>query len=476
LIHLTRDGGKTWKDVTPPGLTAWSKISFIEASHFDPAVAYAAVDRSRLDDQAPYLYRTRDFGATWQLISNGIAADSFARAVREDTEKKGLLFAGTELGVYVSFDDGDHWQSLQLNLPVTSVRDLAIHGEDLIVATHGRSFRILDDITPLRQAADAAKANAFWLYHPARAVRIDNDSFAGTPIPPEEPTAENPPTGAVIDYFLKSPASAVSLEIIDAHQKVVHRFSSEDKRPEKHPPLPIAERWFPKPEVLQINPGMHRFVWNLTWSSSGGSGVDEESEYRTPSGPKVVPGTYTVKLTVDGKPQTQPLTVVMDPRSSATSETLEQQLQLGRQIFADTMEARRTLAEIDSVRKKLAAFEQEVGEKDSAIKPALVEAQTEISKITAKQGDGPGESAGLQDAFVNMVSALHVVESGDRAVPSQALAVYSESKQRVRAAIAEWSDFKTNRLPALNRKLSEGNLAPIAISEIEQEVQFLMSQ
>jgi hypothetical protein len=221
---------------------------------------------------------------------------------------------------------------------------------------------------------------------------------------------------------------------------------------------------------------MHRFVWNLTWSSSGGPGVDEESEYRTPSGPKVVPGTYTVKLTVDGKPQTQPLTVVMDPRSSATSETLEQQLQLGQQIFADTMESRRTIAEIDSVRKKLAALEREVGEKDSAIKSALVDAQSEISKITAKQGTTPGESAGLQDAFVNMVSALHVVESGDRTAPSQAVAVYSESKQRVRAAIAEWSDFKTNRLPALNRKLSEGNLAPIAISEIEQEVQFLMSQ
>ena len=476
LIHLTRDGGKTWKDVTPPGLSAWSKISFIEASHFDPAVAYAAVDRSRLDDQAPYLYRTRDFGATWLPISNGIAPDSFARAVREDTEKKGLLFAGTEFGVYISFDDGDHWQPLQLNLPVTSVRDLAIHGEDLIVATHGRSFWILDNITPLRQAADAAKANTFWLYHPARAVRIDNDSFAGTPIPPEEPTAENPPTGAVIDYFLKSPASAVSLEIIDAHQKVVHRFSSDDKRPEKHPPLPIAERWFPKPEALQTNPGMHRFVWNLTWSSSEGSGVDEESEYRTPSGPKVVPGTYTVKLTVDGKPQTQPLTVVMDPRSSATSETLEQQLQLGLQIFGDAMEARRTTAEIDSVRKKLAALEQGVGEKDSAIKSALADAQSEISKITGKQGTTPEQSAGLQDAFVNMVSALHVVESGDRAVPSQAVAVYNESKQRVRAAIAEWSDFKTNRLPALNRKLSDGNLGPIAISEIEQEVQFLMSQ
>lgn len=476
LIHLTRDGGKTWKDVTPPGLTAWSKISFIEASHFDPAVAYAAVDRSRLDDQTPYLYRTRNFGATWQLISNGIAADSFVRGVREDTERKGLLFVATELGVYVSFDDGDHWQSLQLNLPVTSIRDLTIHGEDLIVATHGRSFWILDNITPLRQAADAAKANAFWLYHPAPAVRIDNDSFAGTPLPPEEPTAENPPAGAVIDYFLKSPASAVSLEVIDAHQKVVHRFSSEDKHPEKHPPLPIAERWFPKPEVLQTTPGMHRFVWNLTWSSSGGPGVDEESEYRTPSGPKVVPGTYTVKLTVDGKPQTQPLTVVMDPRSSATAETLEQQWQIGQQVFADTMEARRALAEIDSVRKKLTALEQEIGERDAAIKSALMYAESEISKITAKQGTAPGQSAGLQDAFVNMVSALHVVESGDRAVPSQAVAVYNESKQRVRTAKAQWSEFKKTRLPGLNRKLSEGNLAPIAISQIEQEVQFLMSQ
>jgi photosystem II stability/assembly factor-like uncharacterized protein len=476
LIHLTRDGGRTWKDVTPPGLSAWSKISFIEASHFDAAVAYAAVDRSRLDDQTPYLYRTRDFGATWQLISNGIAADSFVRGVREDNEKKGLLFAGTEFGVYISFDDGGHWQSLQLNLPVTSVRDLTIHGDDLIVATHGRSFWILDNITPLRQAADAAKSKAFWLYHPARAVRIDNDSFAGTPLPPEEPTAENPPAGAVIDYFLKSSASTVSLEITDAHGKIVHQFSSEDKRPEKHPPLPIAERWFPKPEVLQTNPGMHRFVWNLTWSSSGGSGVDEESEYRTPSGPKVIPGTYTVKLTVDGTPQTQPLTIAMDPRSSATSETLEQQLQLGLQIFGDTMEARRTAAEIDSVRKKLAALEQEIGEKNSAIKSALVETQTEISKITAKRGDGPGASASLQDAFINMVSALHVVESGDRAVPSQAVAVYSESKQRARAAIAEWNDFKINKLPALNRKLSDSNLAPIAISEIEQEAQFLMSQ
>jgi len=476
LIHLTRDGGKTWKDVTPSGLTAWSKISFIEASHFDAAVAYAAVDRSRLDDQTPYLYRTRDYGATWQLIIKGIAANAFLRGIREDTERRGLLFAGTELGVYVSFDDGGDWQSLQLNLPVTSVRDLTIHGDDLIIGTHGRSFWILDDITPLRQAFDAEKDKAFWLYRPAAAYRIDNDSFAGTPLPPEEPTGENPPAGAIIDYLLKSSAGSVTLEIIDAHQKLVRRFSSEDRHPEEHLPLPIAERWFPKPQALETNSGMHRFVWDLTWGSSGGTGEDEESEYRNPRGPKVVPGSYTVRLTVDGKPQTRPLKVVMDPRSAATPETLQQQLQLGQQIFAETLEARRVLAEIASLRKQLGDLEQKIGEKDSAIKSAVVDAQAEISKIEAKPGAGPGQTTGLQDAFADMASALRVVESGDRAVPSQAIAVYDEAKQRVKAAIAQWNEFKTTKLPRLNQKLAGANLAPIAISEIEQVVQFLMSR
>jgi len=476
LIHLTRDGGKTWKDVTPRGLTAWSKISFIEASHFDPAVAYAAVDRSRLDDQTPYLYRTGDYGATWQLITNGIAANAFLRGIREDTERKGLLFAGTELGVYVSFDDGRDWQSLQLNLPVVSIRDLAVHGQDLVVATHGRSFWILDNVTPLRQAFDAEKDNAFWLYRPAPAYRIDNDSFAGTPLPPEEPTGENPPAGAVIDYVLKSSAGSVKLEIIDTHQKLVRRFSSEDRHPEKHPPLPIAERWFPKSQALETNPGMHRFAWDLTWGSSGGAGVDEESEYRNPRGPKVVPGIYTVRLTVDGKPQTQGLKVVMDPRSAATPEILQLQLQLGQQIFAETLEARRALAEIASLRKQLGDLEQKVGEKDSAIKTVLVDGQTEISKIETNPGAGPGQTTGLQDAFADMASALRVVESGDRTVPSQAIAVYDESDQRVKAAIEQWNEFKTTKLPRLNQKLAEANLAPIAISEIEQEVQSLMSR
>jgi photosystem II stability/assembly factor-like uncharacterized protein len=476
LIHLTRDGGKSWKDVTPSGLSAWSKISLIEASYFDPAVAYAAVDRSRLDDRTPYLYRTHDYGATWQLVTNGIAPNAFLRSIREDPGKKDLLFAGTELGVYVSFDDGDHWQSLQLNLPIASVRDLAIHGDDLVVATHGRSFWILDDITPLRQAADAEKASSFLLYRPATAFRIDNDSFPGTPLPPEEPTAENPPAGAIIDYFVKSSPSKITLEILDSQEKLVRKFSSEDKHAEKHPPVPIAERWFPKPEVLQTTPGMHRFVWNLTWSSSGGGDVDDESEYRNPSGPKVIPGDYTVRLTVDGKPQKQTLKVVMDPRSPATPEMLREQLQIGQKMFAETLEARRALAEIASVQKQLSDLEQKLDEKNATIKPALAEAESEISKIVKEKANTQEQSGGLQDAYGDLVSALRVVEGGDRTVPSQAMAVYNESSKRVQAAVDEWSNFKSHQLSQLNQKLSEGSLAPITISEIEQEVEFLMSR
>ncbi len=476
LIHLTRDGGKSWKDITPQGLSTWSKISFIEASHFDPAVAYAAVDRSRLDDRAPYLYRTRDYGATWQLITNGIGADSFLRGIREDTESKSLLFAGTELGVYISLDDGDHWQSLQLNLPVTSVRDLTIHGEDLVIATHGRSFWILDNITPLRQASEAGKANKFYLYHPAPAFRVDNDSFVGTPLPPEEPTAANPPTGAMIDYFLKSPASNITLEIFDAQKNLVRKFSSEDKHTENHPSLPIAERWFPKPEFLQTNPGMHRFLWNLTWGSSGALMTHQESETRTPSGPKVVPGIYQVRLTVDGRTQSQFLRIIMDPRSPATPQILQQQLRLGQAIFAEVLEARRALAEIGSVKKQLADVEQNLGDRNQALKSALADAQTEIAKILSHKEMPAQQSGGLQEGYVEMTSALHVVEGGDRDVPSQATAVYKESSQRVKEGIVQWTTFKQTKLPQLNQKLHEGSLAPIAISEIEQEVQFLMSR
>jgi photosystem II stability/assembly factor-like uncharacterized protein len=476
LIHITRDGGKNWKDVTPPGLAAWSQISLIEASHFDAGVAYAAVNRSRVDDRTPYLYRTRDYGATWQLVTNGIAAPAFLRAVREDPQAKGLLFAGTEFGVYVSFDDGDHWQSLQLNLPVTGVRDLTVHGDDLVIATFGRSFWILDNIALLRQVPklDASTTNESWLFRPATAVRVDNDSFSGTPLPPEEPAADNPPNGAMIDYFLPSPAGALQLEVFDAQQNLVRRFSSErhsseEHIPGKYLPLPVAERWLPKPEVLEKTAGMHRFVWNLTWGSSGGPSADEDAEYHSPSGPKVVPGIYQVRLTVNGKIQNQSLAVIMDPRSPATPQILAQQSHLGQQIFSEATEVRRAIAEIGSVQKQIAEIQEKMGREESQtrvsqLKSMLAEAQTACGIIlTAKTP--AGESPGLQESYNGLASALRVVENGDRAVPAQAIAVYQESSQHVKARIAEWTQFKRTQLMQLNQQLREADLVPVTTTD-----------
>jgi hypothetical protein len=233
----------------------------------------SAVDRHRLDDQAPYIYRTRDYGKSWQPIVNGIAANSFVNAIREDTEKKGLLFAGTELGIYISFDDGDHWQRLQLNLPVTSVRDITIHGDDLVIATYGRSFWILDDITLLRQVNPQAGANS-QLYKPPTAIRVDNDVFLGSPLPPEEPTAKNPPDGAIVDYYLPSAAKSVTLEIFDSNGKLVRRYIGGPAKEQPHPPMAIAERWLPKPVVLENAAGCASLCLGLALGHLGSKSRD----------------------------------------------------------------------------------------------------------------------------------------------------------------------------------------------------------
>ena len=475
LIHLSRDDGNTWKDVTPQGLRDWSAVSLIEASHSDPAVAYAAVDRSKLNDQEPYIYRTRNYGASWQLIAQGISAPAFLRAVREDPQTKGLLFAGTERGAYVSFDDGDHWQSLQLNLPVTSVRDLTVHGDDLVIATHGRSFWILDNITPLRQIHEAIKGNGPWLFNPATAIRVDNDTFTGTPLPPEEPTAENPPAGAVIDYFLNASARHVKLEIFDAQQNLVRSFSTDNQKPAKNPPLPIAERWLPKPPILETSPGLHRFIWNVEWSS-GDQLPEDEPDLRLPHAPKVPPGNYNVRLTVDGRLQSQPLKLMMDPRSPATPAILAEQFRLGRQMFSEAVEARRALGEIGSVEKQLAQAEGKTAAQNAQFKSTLAEAKSGLSKILSTKERAPEQGSGLTDAYKDLTSALRVVESGDRAIPSQALEVYQQASEQVKARMSEWAAFKQTKLPEINEQLHRASLAPIGVGDTEQGLEFLMSQ
>ncbi len=313
-IQLTDDDGKTWQNVTPPALTGWSKVVMMQASHFDVNTAYAAIDRHRLTDNEPYIYRTRDAGKTWQKITNGLTPGVYLQTVKEDPQRRGLLFAGTELGVFVSFNDGDSWQSLQLNLPPCSMRDFDIHGDDLIVATHGRGFWVLDNITVLRQINAQVAQSGAHLFRPADAFDLPAGSVYGTPLPLDEPLLDNPPDGALIDYYLKSAvAGAVVIEILDPAGAIIRRFSSEDRVPPVNPAtLNVAPVWRPTPAPLSSSAGMHRWVWDLRPAAAanaprpGGFG---------PRAAAVLPGMYTVRLTVDGKQLTQPLRVRRDPRA-----------------------------------------------------------------------------------------------------------------------------------------------------------------
>jgi len=317
LIHVTKDDGKTWSNVTPPELTPWSKIVMMEASHFDVNEAYAAVDRHRLEDNEPYIYRTRDGGRTWQKITNGLPAGVYMQTVKEDTERKALLFAGTELGVFVSFDDGDYWQSLQLNLPPCSMRDLAVHEDDLIVATHGRGFWVLDDISPLRQITpEVANASAF-LFRPSDAINMAPGSEYGTPQPRDEALAENPPNGALIDYYLKSSGSGpITVEILDSGGELIRRYSSEDRPTEVNPDLlNIPAFWRRTPAPLSAAAGMHRWVWDLRPTPTVGGGRGGGAGFGRGGDTRVLAGAYKVKLAVDGKIYTQPLQVKADPRA-----------------------------------------------------------------------------------------------------------------------------------------------------------------
>jgi photosystem II stability/assembly factor-like uncharacterized protein len=405
LIHHTADGGKTWVDVTPPGLTAWSKVSLIDASPFDDLTAYAAVNRFRLDDLGPHVYRTHDGGKTWKEIVKGLPDDP-VNAVREDPVRKGLLYAATERMVHVSFDDGENWQPLRLNMPATSVRDLVVHGDDLVAGTHGRGFWILDDVTPLRQhdaGTAAITGGTPFLYEPETAVRVRRNRNTDTPLPPEEPVGQNPPDGAIVDYVLAAkPAAAVTLEILDEKGDVVRRFGSDDKPDPLVEPLVVPAYWVRPPRMLSAAPGMHRFVWDLRYSQPPA----QEHEYpisaiagdtpREPLGPFVLPGTYTVKLIVDENVRTRPLTVKMDPRVAMSSADLAAQLALARRITA-------ALGRLDAVREKKASVAR------------------------------PRNRGSLEGQLLRL---YEIVEGADDAPTAQAVTAVEELEKRVEAFLA----------------------------------------
>ena len=346
LIHLTNDGGKTWADVTPRQLGPWWKVSVMDASHFNEDTAYAAVNTIRLDDLRPHIYRTSDAGRTWREMGQGIPPNENVNTVREDPQRRGLLFAGTERAVYVSFDDGANWSSLRLNLPATSVRDLIVKDDDLAIATHGRGFWILDNITPLRQLSPndepgLASSSMFLLFKPQTALRVRWNFNTDTPLPPDEPVGENPPEGAMIDYSLgKDVFGPVTLEIKDAKGGVVRRYASTDPLPTPDAKLKIPHYWVRPPEVLSNKPGWHRFFWDM--HNQPLTGADSEYPmaavvHKTapqPTAPWVVPGNYSVVLTAGGKSLEQPLLVKTDPRVNATKADLTKQFEISKRLFA----------------------------------------------------------------------------------------------------------------------------------------------
>lgn len=392
LIHRTADGGKTWADVTPPGLTAWSKVSMLAASPHDDLTAWAAINRIRLDDMKPHVLRTHDGGKTWEEVVHGLPDDP-VNAVREDPVRKGLLYAATERMVCVSFDDGANWQPLRLNMPATSVRDLVVKGDDLVVGTHGRSFWILDDVTPLRQLTPAVAAARAHLFEPQKATRIRRSRWTDTPVPIEEPAGENPPDGAILGYVLGvSSATPVVLEIRDAAGGVVRRYASDDAPEAKVEPLVVTADWARPALTLPRSAGHHRWVWDLRYAPPPVSSREypiSAVPSRTPpepEGPLVLPGTYTAALTVDGRTLTRTLTVGMDPRVKASPGDLAAQHAAAKRLAADLArlaEARKKGADAgkaESLEGKLTRLYGMVQESDDAPTPQLLAAVDEVEK------------------------------------------------------------------------------------------------
>jgi photosystem II stability/assembly factor-like uncharacterized protein len=473
LVQLTRDEGKTWNNVTPPELTPWSKVTHIAASRFDAGKAFAAVDRHRLEDLQAYLYRTKDFGKTWQRISNGIPEGSFLNCVREDPKVAGLLYACTEKGVYVSFDDGDNWAPMQFNLPATSVRDLVVHGDDLAIATFGRSFWVLDDVTPLRQwSAKVSSADA-WLFEPTTTYRMRPGSDEGTPVPLDEPQAENPPTGAVLDYYLKQkPAEAVQLEIFDAAGKLVRRFTSTDEMQKTNPDeLDIPMYWVHDAEPLSAEAGMHRFVWDLRYAFAGGG---RRRSRRGGGGPIAVPGRYTVKLTAAGKTMSVPLVVKMDPRVKTSPADLERQFQLASKLAAGVGKFSAAVQRADDLQKQILARSKEAAGNGEVV-TALADLE---KKVGAVAGSGAGGGFGFfgfavpgsEPTTLRQVSAafgalLGIIDSADAAPTADTTAASEKWDAAGKATMAQWEAIQTKELVRVNSVLGKAQLQPLKIGE-----------
>jgi photosystem II stability/assembly factor-like uncharacterized protein len=470
LIHLTQDEGKTWSNVTPREISSWSKVTHVEASHFDAGTAYAAVDRHRLEDLNPYVYRTRDFGKTWTVVTRGISDGSFLNCVREDPVRKGLLYACTEKGVYVSFNDGDDWQSLQLNLPMTSVRDLVVHEDDLVVATFGRSFWVLDNITPLRQLNSRLQASEAFLFVPQIALRVRPGYEQGTPVPMDEPLSANPPDGATLDYYLKEKSSSpVQLEIFDSAGRLVRRFASDDELYKTDAnSVKLTMNWVRDPQPLRNEPGMHRFVWDLHHTLPEGM---HRSAYLS-DGPWAIPGNYSVKLAANGQTTAQPLTITMDPRSNASADDLQNQFALASQLSKTLgqvsmalQQAKDLRKQIDERRKDAAGKSEVLGPLDNFYQKMEVVAELDSDDDFMIFGVALPDSAHqpLPRAQSALTALLIVEQSADAAPSADVITAAKAWDISGQAALARWKTVLDQDFAAINSKLHKANLQPLAV-------------
>jgi photosystem II stability/assembly factor-like uncharacterized protein len=484
LIKVTRDDGKTWEDASISGLpdSTHADIEAVDASHHNPGEAYAAVDLHTVGDYQPYFYRTKDYGRTWTKIVTGLpsgeANGSFARVIRADTKVAGLLFAGTESSMYVSFDDGDHWESLRLNLPTVSFRDAVIKGNDLVVGTYGRGIWILDDISPLRQMMSNLANEPAHLFQPGEAIRVRRNVNQDTPYPPEVPHSLNPPDGALISYFLgRKPAGTITLDILDARGEPVRHFSSApiELAPEyAKPPEPNFWLFVPQPMPTEI--GGNRINWNLryddppSFSHSFPISANPGLTPATPEGPLVLPGTYTAKLTVDGRSYSQPITVRNDPRSPASEADLRSQHALQMTIYDGITTAWGAMEDANRLRTALDGLANPPAD----VKAALEAFRARLDTVAGNAGGGRGRGGGLGGRGrggaappnltalnATLVRQLDGLDGGDMAPTAAMLAGWSGECRNLVTALSAWQRLIATDLPALNAVLTRAGIKPL---------------
>jgi photosystem II stability/assembly factor-like uncharacterized protein len=493
FIQVTTNGGLKWTNVTPPQIKPWTRIFNMDAGHFDTKTAYAAANTLRLDDMNPHLWRTHDGGKTWTEINNGISAGAVTNSIREDPRKKGLLYAATDTQVWVSVDDGAHWNSLRLDMPAISVRDIQIKDDescmcsDLVAGTHGRGFWILDDVTPLRQAAEAASASKPYLFKPATGIRIRFATNDPTPWPPELPAGENPPPGAIVDYYLPTDAGEVKLEFLDASGKVVRTYSSTDPVRKPDPATdPVAYNklcqqtpnapdcglplyWPAPPQILGTSAGMHRFTWDMHYdplSASaagrgfGANGAVPHRTYPSVNAPWVAPGVYTVRLTANGETQTQPITIKMDPRVKITPEvrqifTLSAEMESHAKNAATAYQEARGM--IDKLKANPSGSNGAVLKKLEALAPA--EEKAAAGGGGGFSGFGPGAEAPagqptLTKIGSQLIASVMTMQASDMPPTAAQLEACKKQESAYNALVSKWLALKATANGAASTKPS----------------------